>query len=67
MHALEYDCHAAFGAEIENLNDYLLYDCIVWGSGEEFLLYNDYGDASKIEIKSWIAVVAFMLLKFFYE
>ena len=34
MHSLEHDVQPAFGANIEDLNDYLLYGIIPWNPGE---------------------------------
>ena len=33
MHALENDIQPAFGANLEDLNDYLLYGIIPWSPG----------------------------------
>lgn len=38
MHALEHDIQPAFGADLENLNDYLLYGIKPWSSGIEKIL-----------------------------
>ena len=35
MHSLEHDVQPAFGANIEDLNDYLLYGVIPWSPGNQ--------------------------------